>query len=313
MRPHRTTVWSATLALGLGGLLLGVGATSAPASAVTSCDGRAVDVVGVPGQPLLGTEYDDVVDLNGASSLSTLGGNDVVCVAGDPGGTVSISTGDGNDRVLLGDPFATGTAAAPWVGTVDVDLGEGTDQLRAQHVVHGAFTGGGGSDLFRMADTDTPVAGAAPSGLALDLVAGTLAVTTTTPLGLSQATLFDDAYVTGFQVTDLTGDDAVNTLFTTTCGGRLSGGAGDDTLAATKGACTLPKKQRVITFKGGAGADLVAGSRHANRIFGGSGSDDLIGDGGNDLIVGGKGRDKADGGPGRDTCRTEKRKHCELG
>lgn len=309
-RRARSALAGATAA-GVVAAAVGLGAASTAAyAAPTTCDGRAVTYTGTPGQPLVTSEFDDVVQANGASIVTTLDGNDLVCQDVDPGGTVSISTGLGNDRVLLGDPFAAGTALPAWTGTVNVDLGDGTDQLRTQMVAHGAFTGGPGSDLYRTADTNLPLKGkrAPRSRLALDLAAGTLAVSGTPG---SAATAFDDVYVTGFQTTKITGDDLVNRLFTSTCAGTLKGGDGDDTLAATKSTCTLAKAKRFITFRAGGGADLVAGSRHRNRIFGDAGGDTLFGDFGDDLIVGGTGKDKAIGGPGRDRCQAEKRRSCE--
>lgn len=307
----RTPALIAVLALAVVGPALTTAVTVGPAAAApATCEGRAVTHTGTPGAPLVSSEFDDVVQAGGASSVTTLGGNDIVCQDVDPGGRVVISTGPGNDRVLLGDPFAVGTAVSGWVGSVDVDLGDGTDQLRAQMVAHGAFTGGPGGDLFRMADTDrAPQARrAGRSRLTLDLAAGTLTVAGT---AASTATAFEDVLLTGFQTTRVTGDGGVNLVAAQTCAGTLSGAGGDDQLSATKGVCTLPRRQRVVTFRGGRGDDAVFGSRHTNRLYGNGGRDRLLGDFGDDLIVGGSGRDRAVGGPGRDRCQAERRRTCE--
>lgn len=311
----RTPALLTVLALALAGPALAPvlvpGLTTGPAAAApATCEGRALTHTGTPGAPLVTTEFDDVVQAGGASSVSTLGGNDIVCQDVDPGGRMVVSTGPGNDRVLLGDPFAAGTALSGWVGTVDVDLGDGTDQLRAQMVAHGTFSGGPGGDLFRMADTDrAPKARrAGRSRLTLDLAAGTLAVAGTAG---STATAFEDVLLTGFQTTRVRGDGGVNRIAAQTCAGTLSGAGGVDQLSATKGVCTLPRRQRVVTFRGGRGDDTVFGSRHTNRLYGDGGRDRLLGDFGDDLIVGGAGRDRAVGGPGRDRCQAERRRTCE--
>ena len=78
-------------------------------------------------------------------------------------------------------------------------------------------------------------------------------------------------------------------------GASLSGGAGDDRLAAA-----APRS----TVLGGRGADRIAGSYRADRLAGGPGADRVLGESGDDVISGGPGVDVVRGGSGDDTCRS---------
>jgi len=108
-----------------------------------TCRGEAATIVGTPGNPALlgsdgitGTEGRDVVVTNGAFKVSTLGGDDVICVTA--GGASSVK------RVLLdagaGDDVVDGTTAPDWI--VQADLGEGADRFEggsAGNSVRGAY------------------------------------------------------------------------------------------------------------------------------------------------------------------------------
>jgi Ca2+-binding RTX toxin-like protein len=129
-----------------------------------TCRGEAATIVGTPANPALlgsdgvvGTEGRDVVVTNGAWKVSTLGGDDVVCVTA--GGTSNLK------QVVVdagaGDDVVDGTTAPDWIA--QVDLGAGVDRFEggaAGSVVRGAhavaapadtekdvFVGGAGPDL----------------------------------------------------------------------------------------------------------------------------------------------------------------------
>ncbi len=127
MRP--TTCLTTIALLGLG--LLGVapiGAASGAAAGQT-CRGEAATIVG-SGRLISGTEGRDVVVTNGASTVKTLGGNDLVCVTGrlkDKYEAVYITAGAGDDVV-------DGSTSPRQM--VDADLGTGVDR----------FIGGNGDD-----------------------------------------------------------------------------------------------------------------------------------------------------------------------
>jgi Ca2+-binding RTX toxin-like protein len=73
-----------------------------------------------------------------------------------------------------------------------------------------------------------------------------------------------------------------------------SAGAGNDRVALA------PDYPGRVTFRGGNGADLLAGGTQRDRLIGQNGKDRLKGRGGDDRIKGEKGRDEAGGGSGDD-------------
>lgn len=92
------------------GLLVGL---PQAARAQASCNGDPATVVGTPGGAVVGTPDRDVVVTNGASSVDTLAGIDVVCVTG--GVPATMDGGDGRDRLVI----------AATTGFVRLDLGAG--------------------------------------------------------------------------------------------------------------------------------------------------------------------------------------------
>ncbi|QSR31526.1 hypothetical protein CFI00_13645 [Nocardioides sp. S5] len=130
-----------------------------------TCRGEAATIVGTPGNPALlgsdgivGTEGRDVVVTHGALKVTTLGGDDLICVT-SPGGPsvrrVIIDAGAGDDVV-------DGTTAPDWIA--QVELGEGADRFEGGGVgstIYGAYSepapvdserdvvvGGAGSERF---------------------------------------------------------------------------------------------------------------------------------------------------------------------
>lgn len=105
--------------------------TSASAVAVQeTCQGRPATIVGTAGQPIEGTEQDDVIVANGASKVLALGGDDTICV--NMRGTDLVQAGPGADSV-----DGEGTADGHTVVTA---LGSGADSFvggRAFDVVYG--------------------------------------------------------------------------------------------------------------------------------------------------------------------------------
>jgi Ca2+-binding RTX toxin-like protein len=189
------------------------------------------------------------------------------------------------------------------------------------------------------AGIDTVDYGASPTGLEVDLAAGTAAAEdddTVTGLENVVGSAFDDLlfgddapnHLDGGkgsdQVVGRGGDDAVY-------GGSdkfqdfLSGGAGRDLLDLSTSPARMIVDLRAATAKG-TGNDIldsledVLGSRRAddlrgddsdNVIVGGAGDDVLDLRGGDDTAVGGDGTDIADGGPGVDQCDVEFAYACE--
>lgn len=116
----------------------------------------AATFVDSPGNPALlgsdgitGTEGRDVVVTNGATKVSTLGGDDVICVTA--GGASSAK------RVIIdagaGDDIVDGTTAPDWI--VQADLGAGADRFEGGNA--GNFVSGAYSDATASADNPADI------------------------------------------------------------------------------------------------------------------------------------------------------------
>ncbi len=149
----RTTALATATLLGLALL----GPVPVADAAGETCRGEAATIVGTPGNPALlgsdgviGTAGRDVVVTNGAFKVSTLGGDDVICVT---------AGGSSVRRVLIdagaGDDVVDGTTAPDWI--VQAELGEGADQ----------FAGGDAGNSVRGAYDD-----AAPADTERDVIVG---------------------------------------------------------------------------------------------------------------------------------------------
>ena len=198
----RTTTLTAAALLGLAML----GPIPVANAAGETCRGEAATIVGSPGNPALlgsdgitGTEGRDVVVTNGAFRVSTLGGDDVICVTA--GGASSVK------RVMIdsgaGDDVVDGTTAPGWI--VQVELGEGADR----------FEGGDAGNFVRGAYLE-----ATPADTERDVIVG--------------AAGFDGVHsgVVGHPNPDVialgAGDDSLTYGGVTASGGSIDGGAGVD-------------------------------------------------------------------------------------
>ena len=166
---RRTTTIGAA---GLLGLALLTPFTSASAAGET-CRGEAATIVGT-GPTLTGTEGRDVVVTGSATTVTTLGGDDLVCVTGagqQLPASVSTDPGAGNDvvdattvpagsfvRTVLGDGADTydgGEATDVVTATTDVDRAQYDDPS-----VDTVRTGGGSDTVFRAGGVDVVDLGA---------------------------------------------------------------------------------------------------------------------------------------------------------
>lgn len=113
---RRTTPLTAATLLGLALLSPTTGAQAAG----ETCRGEAATIVG-SGSTLIGTEGRDVIVSGKATDISTLGGDDLVCVAPDRpnANVISVDAGAGNDLV--------DTTASPSGYYFSVGLGTGAD------------------------------------------------------------------------------------------------------------------------------------------------------------------------------------------
>ncbi len=245
---RRTTPLTAAALLGLAAPLLTIASTAADAAAPT-CRGQAATIVGSGGS-LIGTEGPDVVLTNGATAVSTLGGDDLVCVTGTVRVYVKILTGDGDDLV-------DGTTAPG--EQVLVTLGSGTDtffgssdddRVTLNYPDPGAgpdvIQGGGGSDALYVRT--------GPGAAVLDNATGRF-----TSAGELRATWSGlEEFWLGAEPTarDLTvvGSDAAEQFYDSSAAlSRVSVdlGGGDDTWAGR----TAPANTSAVD--GGAGRDLL--------------------------------------------------------
>ena len=190
---------------GLLGLALLSPITAANAAGET-CRGEAATIVGTPANPALlgsdgvtGTEGRDVVVTNGAAKVSTLGGDDVICVTAGGSSSVKRVTIDAG----AGDDVVDGTTAPDWI--VQAELGEGADR----------FEGGDAGNVVRGAYSD-----AAPADTERDVIVG--------------GDGFDGVHsgVVGYPNPDVialgAGDDSLIYGGVTASGGSIDGGAGRD-------------------------------------------------------------------------------------
>lgn len=140
----RTSVAAAAV-LTVGALLA---APTTASAAGETCNGQAATAVGSLNSSIDGTAGRDVVVTNGAATVATGDGDDLVCVTPGPGGQatsgspttplmVIVSTGAGDDVVV--------SAGVPSPGDVVVELGAGSDTFtgRATHVDAGEKTPSG--------------------------------------------------------------------------------------------------------------------------------------------------------------------------
>lgn len=162
----RTTTLTTASLLGLA-MLVPIPVANA---AGETCRGEAATIVGAPSNPALlgsdgltGTEGRDVVVTNGATNVSTLGGDDVICVTTNSASSVERVTIDAG----VGDDIVDGTTAPDWV--VQAELGLGTDRFEggnAGNSVGGAYRDAAPADTEK-ADTekDVIIGGDGPDGV----------------------------------------------------------------------------------------------------------------------------------------------------
>ena len=124
------------------------------------------------GPSVVGTEGRDVIVTGPATSVSALGGDDLICVAGAE--RASVDAGAGNDAVF------TRSAGAAVHDVVTLGAGDDSVYLASSEVAADAdLDGGEGSDLLSLVTGDTAVG--------LDLTTQTL----TTSLGTSRLAAFE--------------------------------------------------------------------------------------------------------------------------
>ena len=213
-------------------------------------------ILGTHSFALYGNELDNHLTANDAGD--TLGGGDGNDTLNGGAGADSLS-GDGGGDLLLG--AGGGDTLAGGAGKDTLDGGAGADSL----------IGGAGIDAADYSGS--------PSGVNVDLAAGT---------GVGGDA--DGDTLSGIE--NLIGSAFNDTLAGDGKSNHLHGGAGLDTLAGGDGNDNLD---------GGEGNDSIHGDAGNDTLTGGTGADSLFGDAGNDKLDGGGGGDSLNGGDGNDT------------
>jgi Ca2+-binding RTX toxin-like protein len=297
--------------------------------------GRSADVIwaNAGNDTIRGFDGDDIIDggpgndsilaqndndlISGGAGNDTLdggAGSDTASYFGAPSGAVvnlltgSASDGFGGADILISIENVTGSSFNDIItgnaGSNVLNGGAGNDLLN----------GGAGNDaLIGGADTDTADYGAALSGIAIDLGAGT----GTDGLGGTD-TLSGVENINGSAFADtLTGDANNNVLSGGLGNDTLAGGAGNDTLnggggidaadyGASAGGVTVDLDAGIASDGFGGMDTLISvenvnGSVFADNLTGDANANFLSGAGGNDVLSGGAGDDTLDGGADNDT------------
>jgi Ca2+-binding RTX toxin-like protein len=257
-----TGLLAALLPAGL--LPAGLLPAAAPAYAAGgTCFDEPATIVGTPGQvSLTGTEGDDVVVTNGAAGVSTLGGDDLVCVTDGPdaaasGRTIAVDTGAGDDVLLI--------ERAEWVG------GPGS-----------SYDGGGGSNMLALW---------AGASLDLDLASREMVTRSAGRAVRATVTDFGETFVVATNLR-LAGTRKDDSLRFQACAATVRGRQGKDVVAQNTYGSTFPTRlrcqgrERSFRLFGGSGRDVLRG---------GSGPDLLVGGAGRDTVLGNSGRDRCSG------------------
>lgn len=284
---RRTTLTTRTAIIGLAATALVPAMGAGPATAATTCDGKAATIVApeptsYPPTPVQGTPGDDViVGTDQDDVLLGGGGNDTICGLG---GADRIVGGEGDDRLFGGLDFYDyedydGDHVEPGPGDDHVDLGH--DPV-TEELSWGTYTW----DQVSYAHASGPVT--------VDLTAGTATGEgndTIAPIQLVggvEGSAFDD-HLTGSEqidwITAGAGDDVVD------------GRGGNDHLLADEPTRRLPAQREQLP-----GDDVVDGGDGKDEIEGGYGVDTLRGGAGRDVIRVDDAEQgtTAHGGPGRD-------------
>ena len=123
-----------------------------PGVAAETCRGIAATIVGTPGADLTGTPGPDVVVTNGAATVDTGDGDDLICTTETPatasGAGVEVDAGVGNDNVDTTDDGPDAVIATTLgVGDDTYVGGRARDSVDARDEGHDTVATGGGNDF----------------------------------------------------------------------------------------------------------------------------------------------------------------------
>jgi Ca2+-binding RTX toxin-like protein len=250
--------------------------------------------------------------------------NDVVC--GLSLASISVTTGDGADRLLLSEPgFGSstrcpfGAAEQPTVRAT-VSLGDGNDELLVKLFdlptcsdidvnIPVAANGGGGRDKLkggRLGDTLRGDGGRdeLDGGGGNDVLSGGAGPDDITDTGggvdlVQYDERVNPVRVTPFDLLDNDGESGERDNVNWTVE-KVSGGQGDDTLENDSVFVGGGVIDVAVTFTGNGGDDTLIGGPDDDTLLGNAGADELSGRAGADLLSGLDDGDELEGGPGAD-------------
>jgi len=220
---------------------------------------------------------DSIWGEGGANVISAGAGNDAIFIANGGSGTVA-DGGEGSDKLvfeLAGQQMGIiGRNSGPAIQSQDGTWGAAGFQVTTSNNVYRLDTSDSGAIIVMNYNDPSKVLMTATNMETLEF-------------------RFDQSDSRS-RVALRFGTDGADTLANTgTISALLSGGAGDDTLAAGNLGNDI--------LMGGSGSDTLSGGTAQDLLYGGDGADQLNGGGGDDRLVGGSGDDLLDGGAGSDT------------
>lgn len=274
---------------------------------------------------LYGGGKDDV--LYGGAGNDVLYGDDVTTIlATQFHGDDYLDGGDGDDRLIGGggnDTLYGGAGNDSLIGGDGADYmdgGEGNDNYEAG--AGDTVTDAGGTNTLMLVDGDPYAVSASGADLKLDygdsgglVIAGALSggmasINGTALSDWLRGRLMQSVSLSTTEANQtLTGGSGNDHLAALHGGAILLGGVGNDTLLGSAGNDTLSggagndvldAGEGVNQLTGGSGSDLLSAGAGDDTLDGGDGDDTLYGGAGNDTLHGGSGNDVIDGGDGND-------------
>jgi Ca2+-binding RTX toxin-like protein len=202
--------------------------------------------------------------------------------------TLSVFTGDGNDRVTVGHTGAT--------VTITLNADQPINLLATQNLF---IQTGGGNDTVTIKD----LSGTAVTGISVDLGAGNDLFNgslSTTPLVI-HAGAGTDVIAAGRGDTVIYGDTGNKTIYGGIGNEVIYGGIGTNLIVGGIGDAVIYGGIGTNTIFGGLGNAIIYGGTGTNTIYGGIGNQIIYGGNGTNTIYGGIGSQVLCGGSGKNT------------
>lgn len=242
---------------------------------------------------------------SGSDKITADGGNDLVVVGDDNGGTAvdgddTISGDSGNDTIDGeggDDPSLSGST-----GDDRISGGPGNDVITGGDGNDSELRGVAGNDTIQGNDGEDRIDGGTDNDT---ITGGPENDSVNGGDGTADRILYDEANRAGAVTVNLatsTGDGGASEDSEDAVGfERVTGTASGDTITGDAQGNTLDGGGGIDTLEGAAGNDALNGMADADTLRGGAGNDSLNGGAGNDGLEGGGGADGMTGGADADT------------